>query len=85
MHVDNPLVAEEVEAPHVLEQLAAGEHAPRRAGQRDEQIELERAERDRSTVPFDLASADVDDESVEDQPVGGVECRTARGSGAARS
>ena len=59
VHVDDPLVAEEVEAPHLLEQLAAGQHASRGAGEGDEQVELERAERDGlGRLRVDLTGAD---------------------------
>ena len=62
MHVDDPLVAEEVVSPHPLEQLAAREHTTGRASERDEQIELERAQLDGLTVSLDLAGVDVDHE-----------------------
>src|SRR4051812_40278944 len=60
VHVDQSGVRGVPVAPHLLEQQLAGEHLPRLAGQRDEQVELERGERDRHPVPGDLVGRDVD-------------------------
>ena len=50
VHVDQPGVGRVPVAPHLLEQHLAGEHLARLAGQRDEQVELERGQRDRRAL-----------------------------------
>ena len=69
VHVDDALVAEEVPAPDLLEQLGSREHAPGSASQRDEQVELERA-RGSTGAPSRATSwrVDVDDQAVELEP-----------------
>ena len=63
--VDDPLVAVEVVAPDLLEELLAGEHPAGRLGERDEEVELEGGQGDRAAGGGDLAAALVDGQPVE--------------------
>src|SRR3954451_22856690 len=60
VHVDQPGVGGVSVAPHLLEQQLAGEDLPWFAGQRDQQVELQRGQRDRHPVTGDLVGRDVD-------------------------
>src|SRR4051812_28094473 len=58
--VDQPGVGRVPVAPHLLEEQLAGEHLARLAGQRDQQVELQRRELDGHAVAGHLVGGDVD-------------------------
>src|SRR5690625_4676535 len=60
VHVDQPRVRGVAVAPHLFEEDLAGEDLPRLAGERHEQVELERGQRDRLTAAGDLVAGHVD-------------------------
>src|SRR5580765_5730752 len=62
VHVDQPGVRGVPVAPDLLEQDLAGEDLPRLAGQRDQQVELERGEVERLPVALDRMAGHVDDD-----------------------
>lgn len=60
MHVDESSVRRMPVSPHLFQEDIAREHLPRFAGEGDEQVELERGQRDRHTVAGDLVRGHVD-------------------------
>src|SRR5690606_11425892 len=60
MHVHQPGVGRVAVAPDLLEQHLAGEHLPGLAGQGDQQVELQRGQRDRLPVPLHGVPGHVD-------------------------
>ena len=69
VHVDDPLVAVEVVAPDLLEQLGPREDPPGRGGQGPQQVELEGRQAHLGPVDDELATALVEGQAVEPQHV----------------
>src|SRR6478609_1257808 len=70
VHVHQPGVGRVPISPHLLQQHLAGEHLARLAGQGDQQVELQRGERDLFAVPGDLVPGYVDVHVGHPQPLG---------------
>src|SRR3954453_7184781 len=62
MHIDEPGVGGVPVAPHLLEEHLTREHLPRLARERDQQVELQRRQRDRLPVPLHGVPGHVDDQ-----------------------
>ncbi|CRG92914.1 hypothetical protein PISL3812_09992 [Talaromyces islandicus] len=60
MHIDEPRVRGVTVAPHLFEQHFPGEDLPGLTRQRDQQIELQRGQRDRLPVPLHRVTRHVD-------------------------
>ena len=60
MNVDQAGIGRVLVAPHLAEQLLAGEDLPRRASQSDQQLELQRSQGDDRVAALDLVTGDVD-------------------------
>ena len=58
--VDQAGVGGVLVAPHLLEELIAGEDLPGGAGERDQQVELEGRQADLGLATADLVSGDID-------------------------
>src|SRR5690625_1089006 len=59
-------------APHLLEQHLAAEHLPRLAGQGQQEVELQRRQRDRLLAAHHLVAGAVDGEVADGEPLGGL-------------
>ena len=60
VNVDQAGIGRVLVAPHLAEQLLAGEDLPRRASQGDQQLELQRSQSDDRVAALDLVTGDVD-------------------------
>lgn len=70
MHVDESSVRRVPVSPHLFEEDVAGEHLTGLARERDEQVELERGQRDRHTVAGDLVRGHIDLHRADRQQLG---------------
>src|SRR3954454_13371215 len=71
MDIDEPGVRRVPVSPDLFQQDLAGEHLPRLASERDEQVELQRRQRDHLTVAPDGMAGDVDAEVADLEGFGG--------------
>ena len=84
--VDQPGVAGVAVAPDLLEEDLTGEDLPRLAGERHEEVELQRRERQRAAVALDRVAGDVDLQVADLELLGlGLVARGAAGPGPGRS
>ena len=60
VNIDQTGVGRVLVAPHLAEELLAGEDLPRRAGQGHQQLELERRQGDDRLTALDLVTGDID-------------------------
>ncbi len=70
MHIDQSGVGGVPISPHLLQQDLAGEHLARLAGQRHQQVELQRGQRDRVAVAGHLVAGYVDGHVADGQHLG---------------
>lgn len=70
VNIDQPGVTGVPVAPHLLEEHLAGEHLPGLAGQGDEQVELERGDREPLVATGHRVAGDVDGEVADGEALG---------------